>query len=171
MKSSHDGIQTVLLFFEVFNFSMRLKVIMIARVLCQSYEYMKIIYENCRVKNYTNEDRCSYRHNFSSCQKKGCTHIAEVKGSLYGRALHWYRGGQEFESCTSLNFSLGFLSATAKVVSITALIFFHLRLPSWVWICFEPFSELIVTLILQVKWLSQPQNIFMLVNINSIVLL
>ena len=32
MKSSHDVIQTVLLFFEVFNFSMRLKVIMIARV-------------------------------------------------------------------------------------------------------------------------------------------
>ena len=26
------------------------------------YEYMKIIYENCGVKNYMKEDHCSYRH-------------------------------------------------------------------------------------------------------------
>ena len=46
---------------------------------------MKIIYVNCRVKNYVKEDHRSYRRNFFS----------------------------------------GFLFATAKVASITAMIFFH----------------------------------------------
>ena len=39
------------------------------------------------------------------------------------RALHRHRRGQGFESRTSLNFS-GFLFATAKVASITAMISF-----------------------------------------------
>ena len=35
-----------------------------------SYEYMKIIYESCRVKNYLKEDHRSYRRNFCSWEKK-----------------------------------------------------------------------------------------------------
>ena len=35
-----------------------------------SYEYMKIIYENCGVKNYMKKDHRSYRCNFCSCEKK-----------------------------------------------------------------------------------------------------
>ena len=31
---------------------------------------MKIIYENCRVKNYMKEDHRTYRRNFCSCDKK-----------------------------------------------------------------------------------------------------
>ena len=31
---------------------------------------MKIIYVNCRVKNYMKVDHCSYRHNFCSCERK-----------------------------------------------------------------------------------------------------
>ena len=37
-----------------------------------SFEYMKIIYENCRVKNYMKEDHRSYRHNL-------CTTVAKRK--------------------------------------------------------------------------------------------
>ena len=48
--------------------------------------------------------------------------------SLIGRALHWYRRGQGFESRTSLNFYSGFLFATAKVAYITAMIFIHIIL-------------------------------------------
>ena len=44
------------------------------------YEYMKIIYENCGVKNCMKEDQRSYRHNFCSCKKK--TWIK--KKGLYG---------------------------------------------------------------------------------------
>ena len=46
--------------------------------------------------------------------------------SLIGRALHWYRRGQGFESRTSLNFS-GFLFTAAKLAYITAMIILHLR--------------------------------------------
>ena len=35
-----------------------------------SYEYMKIIYENCGVKSYMKEDHRSCRRNFCSCEKK-----------------------------------------------------------------------------------------------------
>ena len=35
-----------------------------------NYEYMKIIYVNCGVKNYLKEDHCSYIHNLWSCEKK-----------------------------------------------------------------------------------------------------
>ena len=35
-----------------------------------SHEYMKIIYENCGVKNYMKEDHRSYWRNFCSCEKK-----------------------------------------------------------------------------------------------------
>ena len=48
--------------------------------------------------------------------------------SLIGRALHRYRRGQGFESRTSLNFFSGFRFATAKVASITAMIYFHIIL-------------------------------------------
>ena len=41
------------------------------------------------------------------------------------RALHRYCRGQALESRTSLNFS-GFLFATAKVASITAMIYFYI---------------------------------------------
>ena len=52
--------------------------------------------------------------------------------SLIGRALHRYRRGQGFESRTS-SFS-GFLFTTAKVASITAIIFFHIKL---IFSCFK----------------------------------
>ena len=35
-----------------------------------SYEYMKITYENCVVKNYMKEDHRSYRRNFCSVKRK-----------------------------------------------------------------------------------------------------
>ena len=41
------------------------------------------------------------------------------------RVLHQYGRGQGFESCT---FFQAFLFATAKVASITAMIFFHIIL-------------------------------------------
>ena len=67
--------------------------------------HMKIIYVNSGVKNYMKED--------------------------HRRALHRYRGGQRFESRTSLNFFFsGFLFATAKVAYITAVIFLHIILHS-----------------------------------------
>ena len=37
----------------------------------RSYEYVKIIYVNCGVKNYMKVDHCSHRCNFCSCKKKG----------------------------------------------------------------------------------------------------
>ena len=64
--------------------------------------HMKIIYVNSGVKNYMKED--------------------------HRRALHRYRGGQRFESRTSLNFFFsGFLFTTAY---ITAVIFLHIILHS-----------------------------------------
>ena len=45
------------------------------------------------------------------------------------RALHRYRRGQGFEYRTSLNFFSGFLLATAKVASITAMIYLHIITP------------------------------------------
>ena len=69
MSSSHDLIQTVLLFFEAFSFSVPPKVIIIAKEL-MSKLYMKIINENYRVKNYMKEDHRSYRSNFCRCEKK-----------------------------------------------------------------------------------------------------
>ena len=44
------------------------------------------------------------------------------------RALHRSCRGQGFESRTSQNFFSGFLFATAKVASITAMIYFHIIL-------------------------------------------
>ena len=57
--------------------------------------------------NYMKEDHRNYRRNFL------------VTG--------WYRRGQGFEFCTSVFFS-GFLFATAKIASITGMIFFHIIL-------------------------------------------
>ena len=74
------------------------------------------------------------------------TCIAEVKGSLSGRGLHQFSKGQGFESCTSLNFFSGFLYATAKVVSNNCDLLSFKSLCPWEWICFGPFSEIIVTL-------------------------
>ena len=52
-----------------------------------SYEYMKIIYENCGVKNYMKEDHCSYWRNFCSCEKK-----AWKNAGLYQTRLNpWLR--------------------------------------------------------------------------------
>ena len=51
-----------------------------------------------------------------------------------GRVLHRYRRGQGFKSCTSLNLFSGFPFATAKVASITAMIYFHLILHPTVYI-------------------------------------
>ena len=50
--------------------------------------------------------------------------------SSIGRALHRYRRGQGFESRTSL--ISGFLFGTAKVASITAMIFFFFSAPNLV---------------------------------------
>ena len=44
------------------------------------YEYMKIIYENCGVKNFMKEDQRSYRHNFCSCTKKTWKKIQACMG-------------------------------------------------------------------------------------------
>ena len=41
---------------------------------------MKMIYENCEVKNYMKEDHRSYKRNFCSCEKKA---LKKKKG-LYG---------------------------------------------------------------------------------------
>ena len=68
----------------------------------QSYEYMKIMYVNCRGKNYMKVDRRSYRRHFYSCEKK-----AWKKSGLY-------------------RISLNFFFATAKVASITAIIYFDI---------------------------------------------
>ena len=40
--------------------------------MCLSYEFMKIIYVNCEVKNYVKVDHRSYRRNFCICEKKAC---------------------------------------------------------------------------------------------------
>ena len=94
-----------------------------------SYEYMEIIYENCQLKNCMKEDHRSYRCNFCSWEKKawkktGCTGIAEVC-SMVERCTGV--AAVKLEFCTSLNFFAGFLFATAKVASITAMIFFRTR--------------------------------------------
>ena len=55
--------------------------------------------------------------------------------SSIGRALHRYRRGQGFESRTSL--ISGFRFGTAKVASITAMIFFHIsHIILYVNVCF-----------------------------------
>ena len=46
------------------------------------------------------------------------------------RALHRYCRGQGFESRTSLNFFSGFLFATVKVASLTAMIYFYIIHPA-----------------------------------------
>ena len=67
--------------------------------LARSYEYMKVIYVNCGVKNYMEVDyrryRRSYRRNFRIPYKP-----------------------EKFS---------GFLFATVKVASITAMIYFHIK--------------------------------------------
>ena len=68
------------------------------RVNKESAEVMniwKIMYENWGVKNYVTEDHLSHRHNSCSCEKKV-----------------WKKNS-------------GFLFATVKAVSITAMICFH----------------------------------------------
>ena len=84
-----------------------------------SYEFMKIIHENCWVKKYLKEDHRSYRKkksrtglkffwlSFRSC--KSCVYISAMiffHGLLAQllRTLHRYRGGQSFESRINLNF-------------------------------------------------------------------
>ena len=47
---------------------MKLGVFVTKRTIC-SYEYMKIIYEDCGVKNNIKEDHHSYRRNFCSVKR------------------------------------------------------------------------------------------------------
>ena len=42
----------------------------VKKIIVRSYEYMKIIYVNCRDKNYVKVDHRSYRRNLCSCEKK-----------------------------------------------------------------------------------------------------
>ena len=42
----------------------------VKKIIVWSYEYMKIIYVNCRVKNYMKVDHRSYRRNLCSYEKK-----------------------------------------------------------------------------------------------------
>ena len=40
---------------------------------------MKMIYENCEVKNYMKEDHRSYKRNFCSCEKKALKKISLIR--------------------------------------------------------------------------------------------
>ena len=94
---------------------------------------MKIIYENCGVKNYLKEDHRSYRKRlqkeipyqpevfsgflFAAAKVASITAMIFFHGLLdqLVRALHRYRRGQRFESRTSLNFFQAFFSQLQKV--------------------------------------------------------
>ena len=102
-----------------------------------NYQYMKIIYVNCGVKNYMIKDHHSCWRNFCSCEKKAWKQIHASAGfepwtsampvqRSFGWALHWYRTGP-FSNPALAWFSFsGFLFATGKVASITAMISFHI---------------------------------------------
>ena len=110
---------------------------------------------NTLSNSYMKEDHRSYRRNFCSCEKTvrhsnprplrylcSALPLIIILSRVYnepiqrpapswlvssiGRALHRYRRGQGFESRTSLDFFSGFLFATAKVTSITAMVFFRI---------------------------------------------
>ena len=110
---------------------------------------------NTLSNSYMKEDHRSYRRNFCSCEKtvrhsnprplrylRSALPVIIILSRVYnepiqrpapswlvssiGRALHRYRRGQGFESRTSLDFFSGFLFATAKVTSITAMVFFRI---------------------------------------------
>ena len=84
------------------------------------------------VKNHLNEDRRSYIHIIILSRvynKPTQRPVLNWLVSLIGRALHRYRRGQGFESRISLTFFfLGFLSATAKVAYVTAMMFLQIEL-------------------------------------------
>ena len=69
---------------------------------------------------------------FAVAKRKACTGFEPLTSAIpvqrTGVSQFVYRRGQGFESCTSLNFFSGFLFATAKVASITAMIYFHVIL-------------------------------------------
>ena len=75
-------------------------------------------------------EKSSYNHNFIIILSRVYNEPIQRASPfwlirLINGALHRFRRGQGFESHTSLNFFSGFFFATAKVLSITALIFFH----------------------------------------------
>ena len=72
---------------------------------------MKIIRENCGVKNYMKEGHRSYRCKFCSCEKEAWKKYRLVRDSK----LHRYRRGQGFESRTSLTFFQAFFSQLRKL--------------------------------------------------------
>ena len=87
----------------------------------------------CGVKNHLKEDRRSYIRIIILSRvynKPTQRPVLNWLVSLIGRALHRYRRGQGFESRISLTifFFLGFLSATAKVAYVTAMMFLQIEL-------------------------------------------
>ena len=94
---------------------------------------MKIIYENCGVKNYLKEDHPSYRLRLQkeipyqpevfSSFLFAAAKVASISAMIFFpgllaqllRTLHRYRGGQRFESRTSLNFFQAFFSQLQTV--------------------------------------------------------
>ena len=87
---------------------------------------MKIIYENCGVKNYRKVGHRSYRRNFC-CSKEPLTSFHKFITNQFNdllpvgllaqlvRALYRYRRGQGLESCTSLNVFQAFFSQLQKL--------------------------------------------------------
>ena len=97
------------------------------------WKSMKIIYENCGVKNFLKEDHRSYRRNFFPYQLEIFFRLSlrDCKSCVYNcndllswlissvgkirRALHRYGRGQGCESRTSLNFFRAFFSQLQTV--------------------------------------------------------
>ena len=89
--------------------------------------------------------------------------------SLIGRALHRYRRGQGFKSRTSLKPFSGFLSATAKVAYVTAMIILHLILHSAVHIyAFHIFTTLVFFIWWKSIWSTNKFVVNVIVGIEPI---
>ena len=89
--------------------------------------------------------------------------------SLIGRALHRFRRGQGFKSRASLKPFSSFLSATAKVAYITAMIILHLILHSAVHIyAFHIFTTLVFFIWCKSKWSTNKFVVNVIVGIEPI---
>ena len=89
--------------------------------------------------------------------------------SLIGRALHRYRRGQGFKSRTSLKPFSGFLSATAKVAYVTAMIILHLILHSAVHkYAFHIFTTLVFFIWCKSIWSTNKFVVNVIVGIEPI---
>ena len=89
--------------------------------------------------------------------------------SLIGRALHRYRKSQGFKSRTSLKPFSGFLSSTAKVAYITAMIILHLILHSAVHIyAFHIFRTLVFFIWCKSIWSTNKFVVNVIVGIEPI---